>query len=50
MYLKMDDLTEIMDQLNLENDQEMKKIIDNGKLIFKHCLYLINRVRDYLEI
>ena len=31
MYLKMDDLTEIMDQLNLENDHEMKKIIDNGK-------------------
>lgn len=44
MYLKMDDLTEIMDQLNLENDLEMKKIIDNGKLIFKNCLYLIKRV------
>ncbi len=31
MYLQMNDLTEIMDQLNLDNDQEMKKIIDNGK-------------------
>jgi len=28
----MDDITEIMDQLSIESDSDMKKVINNGNL------------------
>jgi hypothetical protein len=32
--LQMDELTDIMDSLSIENDVDMKKIIINGKLYY----------------